>query len=92
MPFLSLYHPFITNFPRASSLLAAGRKDPAQRPFARWLAEREKADAARKLRLGDWLLTVVQRVPRYLLLVKVRPPSNLSNRFPRMLPGVTGQS
>jgi len=92
MPFLSLYHPFITNFPRASSLLAAGRKDPAQRPFARWLAEREKADAARKLRLGDWLLTVVQRVPRYLLLVKVRPPPLSQTAFSECCLGSQGRA
>ena len=75
MPFLSLYHPFIANFPHASARLATLRKDPASSSFAAWLAEREGMEEARRLRLGDWLLTVVQRVPRYLLLVKVRARS-----------------
>lgn len=74
MPFLSLYHPFIANYPTASARLASLRKDPAHRTFAAWLTERERRSEAKKLRLGDWLLTVVQRVPRYLLLVKVRRP------------------
>lgn len=80
MPFLSLYHPFIGAYPSSSALLAQLRKAHGT-PFALWLAEREGDDRCRKLRLGDWLLTVVQRVPRYLLLIKVCLPSSTAPDF-----------
>ncbi|CED83404.1 Predicted Rho/Rac guanine nucleotide exchange factor/faciogenital dysplasia protein 3 [Phaffia rhodozyma] len=68
LPFLSLYHPFVSSFSDASTLLAKLKKE--HRPFRNWLAERERDEKCRRLRLGDWLLSVVQRCPRYLLLVK----------------------
>ncbi|KAL7414029.1 hypothetical protein BDY24DRAFT_387305 [Mrakia frigida] len=67
-PFMSLYHPFISNFATSSKLLSDLRKEGG--PFAKWLSERERHEGCKKLRLGDWLLSVVQRVPRYLLLIK----------------------
>ena len=43
--------------------------DPA---FALWLKDREADPLCCRLKLRDWMLTVIQRCPRYLLLVKVR--------------------
>lgn len=68
-PFLSLYHPYVSNFSTSSASLARLRKE--HRTFGKWLADREKEEGCKRLRLGDWMLAVVQRVPRYLLLVKV---------------------
>jgi len=66
-PFMSLYHPFISNFATSSKLLSDLRKEGGS--FAKWLNERERQHC-KGLRVGDYLLSVVQRVPRYLLLIK----------------------
>ncbi|OCH93011.1 hypothetical protein OBBRIDRAFT_772455 [Obba rivulosa] len=67
-PYLSLYTPFVTSFPDAlsayASLLAS---NPA---FAVFVSEQEADPRCGKLKLRDWLLTIVQRCPRYLLLIK----------------------
>jgi FYVE/RhoGEF/PH domain-containing protein 5/6 len=76
-PFLSLYHPYISNFQTSSASLAKLRKE--NRTFEKWLKDREKQEECRKLRLGDWMLSVVQRVPRYRLLIAVRPRATLNN-------------
>ncbi|KAF8323737.1 hypothetical protein DL93DRAFT_2069703 [Clavulina sp. PMI_390] len=56
-------------FPRASATAPAFRAfDPT---FAAWLKTKEADDRCRRLKLRDWLLTVIQRCPRYLLLIKV---------------------
>jgi FYVE/RhoGEF/PH domain-containing protein 5/6 len=38
--------------------------------FATFIAEQERDPRCGKLKLRDWLLTIVQRTPRYLLLLK----------------------
>ncbi|EIW78931.1 hypothetical protein CONPUDRAFT_145159 [Coniophora puteana RWD-64-598 SS2] len=67
-PYLSLYTPFITSFPSSLSALTAHLSSSPQ--FAKFIRAQEAHPACGKLRLPDWLLTIVQRCPRYLLLLK----------------------
>ncbi|EIN14293.1 hypothetical protein PUNSTDRAFT_96046 [Punctularia strigosozonata HHB-11173 SS5] len=67
-PYLSLYNPFVTAFPGAlASLNAFLANKPA---FAAFVMKQEEDPRCGKLKLRDWLLTIVQRCPRYLLLLK----------------------
>ncbi|KAG1724515.1 Rho family DH domain-containing guanine nucleotide exchange factor [Suillus paluster] len=65
LPYLSLYTPFITTFPSSISFLA---RPPA--PFALFLRAQERDPRCGKLKLADWLLSIVQRCPRYVLLLR----------------------
>ncbi|KAG5341546.1 hypothetical protein C0989_009619 [Termitomyces sp. Mn162] len=77
-PYLSLYNPFVTAFPTAISSLTDLITSPSStRPnpkysatFTTYLATQESDPRCGKLKLRDWLLTIVQRCPRYLLLLK----------------------
>ncbi|KAF8074617.1 hypothetical protein FPV67DRAFT_589035 [Lyophyllum atratum] len=77
-PYLSLYNPFVTSFPSTISALAdlitppsATHANPQYSPtFAAFLSTQEQDPRCGKLKLRDWLLTIVQRCPRYLLLLK----------------------
>ncbi|KAF5383809.1 hypothetical protein D9615_003818 [Tricholomella constricta] len=77
-PYLSLYNPFVTSFPSTISALAdlitppsATHANPQYNPpFAAFLSIQEADPRCAKLKLRDWLLTIVQRCPRYLLLLK----------------------
>jgi FYVE/RhoGEF/PH domain-containing protein 5/6 len=62
---------FSTNLAPNSSRNAR-TDDPLQYnlAFATFLAEQERDPRCGKLKLRDWLLTIVQRTPRYLLLLK----------------------
>lgn len=64
-PYLSLYTPFITAFPSSISFLS---RPPA--PFALFLRTQERDPRCGQLKLTDWLLSIVQRCPRYVLLLK----------------------
>ncbi|KAG2110507.1 Rho family DH domain-containing guanine nucleotide exchange factor [Suillus discolor] len=64
-PYLSLYTPFITAFPSSISFLS---RPPA--PFAIFLRTQERDPRCGQLKLTDWLLSIVQRCPRYVLLLK----------------------
>ncbi|KAG1805598.1 Dbl homology domain-containing protein, partial [Suillus variegatus] len=64
-PYLSLYTPFITAFPSSISFLS---RPPA--PFAIFLRTQERDPRCGQLKLADWLLSIVQRCPRYVLLLK----------------------
>jgi len=64
-PYLSLYTPFITAFPSSISFLA---RPPAS--FAIFLRTQERDPRCGQLKLADWLLSIVQRCPRYVLLLK----------------------
>ncbi|KAJ3926886.1 MAG: hypothetical protein NXY57DRAFT_904870 [Lentinula lateritia] len=74
-PYLSLYTPFITAFPQILSALNTlltpthyyRQRAQAQTHF---VATQEKHPRCGKLQLRDWLLTIVQRCPRYLLLLR----------------------
>lgn len=39
--------------------------------FATWLKMKEADPICRRLKLRDWMLSIIQRCPRYLLLIKV---------------------
>ncbi|RDB23827.1 FYVE, RhoGEF and PH domain-containing protein 6 [Hypsizygus marmoreus] len=77
-PYLSLYTPFVTSFPSTisaltdfTSLPTATHPNPQYSPsFASFLSTQEADPRCGKLKLRDWLLTIVQRCPRYLLLLK----------------------
>lgn len=77
-PYLSLYNPFVTSFPSTISALsdlislptAAHPNHHYSPTFASFLSTQEADPRCGKLKLRDWLLTIVQRCPRYLLLLK----------------------
>ena len=80
-----MYNPFVTSFSHGISLLTTlsiphrfnnsnlttnGPKEYDAK-FAAWLHGKEAEPICRKLKLRDWMLTIIQRCPRYLLLIKV---------------------
>ncbi|CAE6536460.1 unnamed protein product [Rhizoctonia solani] len=67
VPYLRLYKPFVTGFPASMEKLA---KLSANESFRIWLKEKERDPACGMLGLRSWLLSIVQRCPRYLLLAK----------------------
>ncbi|KAJ7654577.1 hypothetical protein DFH06DRAFT_1416266 [Mycena polygramma] len=77
-PYLSLYNPFVTSFPSTISSMAnlaspptAHHPNPHYSPaFAAYLLAQEADPRCGHLKLRDWLLSIVQRCPRYLLLLK----------------------
>ncbi|KZT63931.1 hypothetical protein DAEQUDRAFT_679472 [Daedalea quercina L-15889] len=67
-PYLSLYTPFVSSFSDTlASYSALLNSHPA---FAAFIAQQESDPRCGKLKFRDWLLTIVQRCPRYLLLLK----------------------
>ncbi|KAF8842330.1 hypothetical protein BDN67DRAFT_995642 [Paxillus ammoniavirescens] len=70
-PYLSLYTPFIMAFPTSLAFLTSLSQPSTLNPaFAAFLRTQESHPACAHLRLADYLLTPVQRCPRYLLLLK----------------------
>ena len=67
-PYLSLYTPFVTSF--SASLAALTAFINTNSAFSAFVARQEADPRCGKLKLRDWLLTIVQRCPRYLLLLK----------------------
>jgi hypothetical protein len=73
IPFLSMYTPFVTAYPTIMASLhnLTSQHSTSYSPqFTAWLKERESDPRCGMLGLRDWLLTLVQRCPRYLLLVR----------------------
>lgn len=73
IPFLSMYTPFVTAYPTIlASLhnLTSPHSASYSPRFAAWLKEQETDPRCGKFGLRDLLLTLVQRCPRYLLLVR----------------------
>ncbi len=67
-PYLSLYTPFVSSFSDAlASFASLLRSNTA---FAAFITQQEADPRCGKLKFRDWLLTIVQRCPRYLLLLK----------------------
>ena len=67
-PYLSLYSPFVTSF---DTSLSSYMELMATKPdFAAFIAKQEADPRCGHLKLRDWLLSIVQRCPRYLLLLK----------------------
>ena len=67
-PYLSLYTPFITAFPSVLSTLSS--LIDTNPLFSEFIKKQESDERCGKLKLRDWLLTIVQRCPRYILLLK----------------------
>ncbi|KAL6308388.1 hypothetical protein BKA93DRAFT_725852 [Sparassis latifolia] len=67
-PYLSLYTPFVASFPDALSSYATLLS--TNQPFAHFIAQQEADPRCGRLKLRDWMLTIVQRCPRYVLLLK----------------------
>jgi FYVE/RhoGEF/PH domain-containing protein 5/6 len=67
-PYLSLYTPFVSSF--HTSVTALQQLLTANAAFSAFIARQEASRQCGKLKLRDWLLTIVQRCPRYLLLLK----------------------
>ena len=67
-PYLSLYTPFVSSFPDALNSYAA--LIAKNQTFAAFMTTQEADPRCGKLKFRDWLLTIVQRCPRYLLLLK----------------------
>ena len=67
-PYLSLYTPFVTSFSVSSTALTTLIITNAA--FSAFITRQESDPRCGKLKLRDWLLTIVQRCPRYLLLLK----------------------
>jgi len=63
-----LYTPFVTSF--SASLAALTASINTNTAFSTFIAKQEADPRCGKLKLRDWLLTIVQRCPRYLLLLK----------------------
>jgi FYVE, RhoGEF and PH domain containing 5/6 len=72
-PYLSLYTPFITSFHTTITSLTnilSPTSPSYNQAFASFLPKQESDVRCGKLKLRDWMLTIVQRCPRYLLLLK----------------------
>ncbi|EJD03537.1 uncharacterized protein FOMMEDRAFT_132998 [Fomitiporia mediterranea MF3/22] len=67
-PYLSLYTPFVSSFPEVMTRLSDLQS--SNHAFDSYIKDREADERCGKLKLRDWLLTIVQRCPRYLLLLK----------------------
>jgi FYVE, RhoGEF and PH domain containing 5/6 len=73
VPFFSMYTPFVTAYPTIMASLhnlTSPNSSSYSAPFSLWLKEREQDPRCGRLGLRDWLLTLVQRCPRYLLLAR----------------------
>ncbi|KZS93365.1 Dbl homology domain-containing protein [Sistotremastrum niveocremeum HHB9708] len=66
-PYLSLYTPFVTSFPDALASLSALMS--SNNAFSYFIRKQEEDQICGKLGLRSWLLTIVQRCPRYSLLI-----------------------
>ncbi|PVF98226.1 hypothetical protein CPB86DRAFT_758889 [Serendipita vermifera] len=73
IPFLNMYMPFVTAYPNiVMSLhsLTSPQSSNFSPQFTSWLREREAHPLCKKIRLQDWLLILIQRCPRYQLLLR----------------------
>jgi hypothetical protein len=68
LPFLGLFVTFVASYPASAARIADLRQTSAR--FRTTLAACESAPRSAKLSLETWLLTVVQRVPRWCLLLR----------------------
>jgi hypothetical protein len=68
LPFLGLFVTFVASYPGYAARIANLRQTSAR--FRITLAACEDSPRAAKLSLETWLLTVVQRVPRWCLLLR----------------------
>lgn len=69
-PFFQIFHAYLHGYLEVQKMLAEWRREDPKSAFNRWLGDRESMERAAKQRLSSWLLLPVQRVPRWLMLIK----------------------
>jgi FYVE/RhoGEF/PH domain-containing protein 5/6 len=72
-PYLNLYHPFVTAFPTLMATLdnfTSPLSASYSQPFADFIKLQQQDPRCRPFALRDWLLTLIQRCPRYELLLR----------------------
>ena len=67
-PFLKMYSQYCANFSKATETIIGLRQN--NREFAKF----EKAHPLPLYRIESYLILPVQRIPRYFMLLEVRPP------------------
>lgn len=68
LPYLALYTTFVSSFPTITAKIHDLRRSSAE--FREALRVAESHERSGRLRMEDWLLTVVQRVPRWCMLLQ----------------------
>ena len=72
-PYLNLYHPFVTAYPTVMATLdnfTSPLSVSYSQPFAEFIKAQQQDPRCRPFGLRDWLLTLIQRCPRYELLLR----------------------
>ncbi len=72
-PYLNLYHPFVTAYPTVIATLdnfTSPISASYSQPFAEFIKAQQQNPRCRPFGLRDWLLTLIQRCPRYELLLR----------------------
>jgi len=72
-PYLNLYHPFVTAYPTVMATLdnfTSPSSASYSQPFAEFVKVQQQDPRCRPFGLRDWLLTLIQRCPRYELLLR----------------------
>ena len=72
-PYLNLYHPFVTAYPTVIATLdnfTSPLSVSYSQPFAEFIKAQQQIPRCRPFGLRDWLLTLIQRCPRYELLLR----------------------
>jgi FYVE/RhoGEF/PH domain-containing protein 5/6 len=72
-PYLNLYHPFVTAYPTVMATLdnfTSPLSPSYSQPFSEFIKAQQQHPRCRPFGLRDWLLTLIQRCPRYELLLR----------------------
>ena len=72
-PYLNLYHPFVTAYPTVMATLdnfTSPLSVSYSQHFAEFIKAQQQDPRCRPFGLRDWLLTLIQRCPRYELLLR----------------------
>lgn len=72
-PYLNLYHPFVTAYPTVMATLdnfTSPSSASYSQPFTEFVKMQQQDPRCRPFGLRDWLLTLIQRCPRYELLLR----------------------
>lgn len=72
-PYLNLYHPFVTAYPTVMATLdnyTSPLSASYSQHFAEFIKAQQQDPRCRPFGLRDWLLTLIQRCPRYELLLR----------------------
>ena len=72
-PYLNLYHPFVTTYPTVMATLdnfTSPLSVSYSQHFAEFIKAQQQDPQCHPFSLRDWLLTLIQRCPRYELLLR----------------------